>query len=248
MNKNIFKKWWFWAIVMLCLLIFVPLTINFLFRNYFGVEWLVAEWTAGDALLYVGTILGAGATICAVILTISYSRKTFRLGLEKERKEKWLSDAKELFEYAAISFSLCFFMQHEEFKGIDTGEKARKRMVEVDNKQNELLEIFLKFRWLFAIAPIAKSSNVQEFHKVVDDAVNFACNEWDKVANAEMKYYKLRCSINPNDTEITEALNDYISKMSKYNEIYGDVISPKFVEQIKTLKIIIDKEIQDLLI
>lgn len=51
------------------------LMVHTLFKISAPCKWLVPNWTAGDVLLYCGAVLGASATILAIILTIIFTQK-----------------------------------------------------------------------------------------------------------------------------------------------------------------------------
>ncbi len=55
--------------------LFVPTIVQWAFRTSALVPFLVAEWTAGEFLDYVGSIIGAVATIAAVRMTIQFERE-----------------------------------------------------------------------------------------------------------------------------------------------------------------------------
>jgi hypothetical protein len=47
--------------------------VHILYKFTAPYTWLVAEWEAGDLLNYCGAMLGAAATIIAIILTITFT-------------------------------------------------------------------------------------------------------------------------------------------------------------------------------
>ena len=52
--------------------------INLLFKMSFGISWLEAEWTAGDALTFFGTILAAITGIVGVYISIKKKKKDYQ--------------------------------------------------------------------------------------------------------------------------------------------------------------------------
>lgn len=64
------RKIWIWAVIAVVYLLLVH--IIYLFPAPFS--WLTSSWSAGDLLAYGGALIGAGATIYAVIATIEYER------------------------------------------------------------------------------------------------------------------------------------------------------------------------------
>ena len=65
-------------------IIIIPFLINSLFKMEAPWEWLVAEWSAGDALSFYGILVSAFITMYGVYLTISFSFKQFR---EEQRSQ-----------------------------------------------------------------------------------------------------------------------------------------------------------------
>ncbi len=63
------------VITFLVLMIFIPLLINFLFKHDFGIELFRAEWSAGDALVYCGTIVSVFFAVGGVWLSIKENNK-----------------------------------------------------------------------------------------------------------------------------------------------------------------------------
>ena len=78
--KRILKKYWIWILIAVVYLLLVHSI--YLFPAPFG--WLVSSWSAGDLLAYGGAIIGAGATIYAVVSTIEHER-------EREREQNRLN-------------------------------------------------------------------------------------------------------------------------------------------------------------
>lgn len=66
------------AILFLIFILVIPLLINWLFKQCSPVDIFIAEWSAGDALSFYGSILGAVLTIYGVYLTIQYSQHNYR--------------------------------------------------------------------------------------------------------------------------------------------------------------------------
>lgn len=79
-NKPFYKKLWFWVFIMVGLgfAVIGPMVINAL---YIKNEGYITVWRGEDVLSYYGSLLGAVATIIAVILTIKFT-------VEKEKKER----------------------------------------------------------------------------------------------------------------------------------------------------------------
>lgn len=85
MNKKITKV--LFAIILLILIVGVPFIINELYKVDNG---YITLWGASEVLSYYGTVLGASATILAVIYTIKFTRKqiNYEYSISQE-KLKW---------------------------------------------------------------------------------------------------------------------------------------------------------------
>jgi hypothetical protein len=58
--------------------IIIPVLINCLFKLEAPVSFLVAEWSAGDALSFYGALIASVATIIGVYLSIDYAQQNYR--------------------------------------------------------------------------------------------------------------------------------------------------------------------------
>lgn len=61
------------GIAFVALAVIVPIVIHSWFDAPAATPWSISEWTAGDILSYCGGVLGAAATMAAVVLTIRFS-------------------------------------------------------------------------------------------------------------------------------------------------------------------------------
>lgn len=68
MKKPIYKKWWFWAIIIsiLLLAIIAPFVIN---ESYKTGQGYITLWGASDVLAYLGTVLSFAGTVILGALT-----------------------------------------------------------------------------------------------------------------------------------------------------------------------------------
>ena len=80
--KEILKKYW---AILLLLIIGVPALINWLFKLHPSVSFFSAEWDAGAALSFYGTLLASFIAIVGVILSINYAQENYRKD-EKNRQ------------------------------------------------------------------------------------------------------------------------------------------------------------------
>lgn len=73
------------TVIMASAIFILPIIIvHVLFKLNTPYNWLAAEWGAGDLLTYCGVMLGAAATIIAIILTINFT-------VENQKNERKLS-------------------------------------------------------------------------------------------------------------------------------------------------------------
>ena len=70
-------------ITSLILFLFVPLCIHVLFKIHPQNSFFSAEWTAGDVLLFYGSVLAAVGTAFGVFLTVRYSQKNYQEDVKK---------------------------------------------------------------------------------------------------------------------------------------------------------------------
>lgn len=67
-----------WFISFFVFLFIIPLAINTFFKIKAPCAFFVAEWSAGDALSFYGTMLASVATIIGVYMSIRYAQKSYR--------------------------------------------------------------------------------------------------------------------------------------------------------------------------
>lgn len=63
------------GIIAIVLFLFPILIVHSLFTITSPCKWLIANWTAGDVLVYCGEVFGAVATIIAIIFTIIFTQE-----------------------------------------------------------------------------------------------------------------------------------------------------------------------------
>ncbi len=70
------RKTVIWIVITFCvLMLIIPFGINILFKHDFGIELFRAEWSAGDALVYCGTIISVFFAVGGVWLSIKENNK-----------------------------------------------------------------------------------------------------------------------------------------------------------------------------
>ena len=75
------------TVIVLMLVICIPLIINELYKMGPG---YITVWSGADMLSFYGTMLGTGATILAMVITITFTRKQIiRESYLKSENEKW---------------------------------------------------------------------------------------------------------------------------------------------------------------
>lgn len=114
--------------------IVVPAIINWLFKLQGPCSFLVAEWSAGDALSFYGTLLGSVATIVGVFLSIDYAQKNYRED-EANRVRPYLALTHYKSKYKCNLFELVLRTEHDE---VD-----RKKQEDYDYEEYRLEEVFI---------------------------------------------------------------------------------------------------------
>jgi|GEM_PF-2744583 len=70
MKKRLYEKLWIQILIVILVIVIIPLLINLSFKYSIGIEWLAAEWSAGDALGFYGSVLSFAGTIILAILAL----------------------------------------------------------------------------------------------------------------------------------------------------------------------------------
>ena len=75
MKKKCKKLFWIvFSIIVVMLFVFViPIVINWLYSRHASIPLFAMSWDAKDALAFYGSILGAGATILALVATFRFT-------------------------------------------------------------------------------------------------------------------------------------------------------------------------------
>ena len=102
--------------------------IHFLFKICSNCYWIEAEWEAGDVLGYFGDILSFLGTIVLGYIAISQTEKANKMN-------------KELLEIEKNRIKPCVDIDSTEFSNIYLGEAMRKKLQEVYEKNNPILEL-----------------------------------------------------------------------------------------------------------
>lgn len=85
--KAIIKKYW---VVLLLLTIGIPALINWLFKIHPTIPFFSAEWDAGAALGFYGTLLASFIAIIGVFISVNYAQENYRKD-EKNRQLPYLA-------------------------------------------------------------------------------------------------------------------------------------------------------------
>lgn len=78
MKEYLSKYKWQIFIFSLVFIFLIPLAINAIFKQKAPCNFWVAEWGAGDALSFYGTLLASVATIIGVYMSIQYAQKSYK--------------------------------------------------------------------------------------------------------------------------------------------------------------------------
>ena len=85
--RAIIKKYW---LLLLLLIVGIPVLINCLFKIHPTISFFSAEWNAGDALGFYGTLLASLIAIAGVYLSINYAQENYRKD-ERNRQLPYLA-------------------------------------------------------------------------------------------------------------------------------------------------------------
>ena len=70
--KKVVARFIFWGILV------IPFLIHTVFKIPAMCEFFSASWNAGDVLAFYGVLLGAGATVAGVFLSIQYAQSNYK--------------------------------------------------------------------------------------------------------------------------------------------------------------------------
>lgn len=140
--KRWYKSWKVWRIlgVAVFLVVLVPVGINEAYKNGEG---YATVWTGSELLAYYGTILGATATIIALVGTISFTRCQilFERYIQNETK-KW-KEIENLFRDAIILaeplyLTTMFYNCMDNTDGLDVCLKLETYLTRLAEAMNQL--------------------------------------------------------------------------------------------------------------
>lgn len=104
------------------------LVIHFLFKVHSNCYWIEAEWKAGDILGYFGDVISFVGTIILGYIAIAQTEKSNQMN-------------KELLEIEKNRIKPCVDITATELSNIYLGEAMRKKLQEVHEKNNPILEL-----------------------------------------------------------------------------------------------------------
>lgn len=131
------KQHWFVTIVIISAVIMI--VVHTLFKVHSSYDFLVAEWSAGDLLLYFGAIIGAVATIYVL-------QETIKATIEQQREERSYLEHKQK-EDRAFSIRPYFLITAKEFKA------EKEEIIEIPNS-------FIEKEWVGDIDVLISIENV----------------------------------------------------------------------------------------
>jgi len=95
-HRTWYTSRWVWVLVSIITIGVLPLLINWVLKMKAPLEILKAEWSAGEALGFYGTLLGSAATIIAVVITILCTNKQNRRA-EQHQLNLLIAENKKIF-------------------------------------------------------------------------------------------------------------------------------------------------------
>lgn len=213
--KKMLRKYWIWGIIAIAYLLLVH--VLYLFPAPF--EWLVTSWTAGDLLAYGGAIIGAGATIYAVISTIEYERN-------REREQNRLNCKPWIESKISIIDS---YREFEKYKQLEI-------IYAKPGKNNQ---------WLTTLnTPYELECNIYKFNVkycfIIYELVNVGCNtatSFEFTINSNKFMQEFALSLTSKKVfafylPLSEKETEY-----KFEFSYGDVISSAKYIQSETIRV-----------
>lgn len=91
--KNFFKRYKIRIIVITLLLFIIPIVaVHLLFKWYWGIEFLVAEWSAGDILNFIGAFLSFVGTVLLGALALWQNQKLSDENAKTQEKFETISN------------------------------------------------------------------------------------------------------------------------------------------------------------
>ena len=106
-------------------IVVIPLIINVLFKIEAPCNILVAEWIAGDALSFYGTMLASASTIIGVYISIEYAQRNYRID-EANRVKPYFA-LTHYNHHSKNSFSSILpFVQNDEIESQDVAYEEYK--------------------------------------------------------------------------------------------------------------------------
>jgi hypothetical protein len=135
-----------WATIIIIAILLLPiLIVHSLFEINTPYKWLEANWKAGEILGYIGSILGAAATITAVVLTIIFTQENQKTERKLSMKPYFQTDYHPIFyRDKAIEkiANRAVFVQYpyDENEGISSSYEPPYYLKETDAKNNMNME------------------------------------------------------------------------------------------------------------
>lgn len=240
-KKPWYKKWWVYTLAFIVAFIILPFFINLAFKSTSSLDFLVAQWNAGDALTFYGTVVGAFVTVIALITTIVFTN-------EQNRKS-------ELFQRNTIIADNKKVLLDEKYEKIINWISSIKEVVllEVLKDENFWDKLFNKainsfpekltecFKYMCAQDGL-KDGLEKEFYKesiiIVNSIISGFTNLVEKIEKAEndIKIYKKQKeqfdqSFNKFEHRIKQVLNQN-SNQNVENDTVFNVEEPKSEDEI----------------
>lgn len=178
MKKNI--KNVLLAIVICFLIVGVPFIINELYKIDKG---YITLWGASEVLSYYGTILGATATILAVIFTIQFTKRQSRYEYYiLQEKLKWEKVDDLLQEHFKK------IMSTEIIQLYSMSEKIVNPIPYIEKLQVRIIEIKTSLDWIKSYLNPEQYKNISDFIDEILDVDKEICNICSKIVESLMQF------------------------------------------------------------
>lgn len=189
------KKKILFAIILLILIVGVPFIIN---ESYKVDDGYITLWGASEVLSYYGTVLGASATILAVIYTIKFTRKQINYDYSiSQEKLKWEKVDNLLQEHFKK------IMPTEIIQIYTSSEKATNPMYYIEKIQIRIIEIKTSLDWI-------KSYINPDEYKLISSYMDMLLSVDEEICNVCSKVVEILAQFEQNNlhNEVQQAIDN----------------------------------------
>lgn len=209
MNKK--QKILLYVLITLFAIVGIPIVINELYKIDNG---YITLWGASEMLSYYGTILGAGATILAVILTIRFTRQQINheyfISKEKLKWEKIDNLFQEHFKKIMPTEIIQIYYPYE---------KITKPIPYIEKIKIKIIEIKTSPEWIKSYINPVEYEKISDYVNVLETFDADICNICEKIIEylAQIVKNELYVQVQKTIDEQKEKLSD--EELENYKKI-----------------------------